>query len=70
MLLLSYGEPSDMDFHKAARQLRRLDRPRCRVVPMPPSTVNAGDVSNVISGLAGVTFNIRVIHLLQMRSVL
>ncbi len=37
---------------------------------MPPSTVNAGDVSNVISGLAGVTFNIRVIHLLQMRSVL
>jgi acyl-CoA hydrolase len=29
---------------------------------MPPSTVNAGDVSNVISGLAGVTVNIRVIH--------
>ncbi len=37
---------------------------------MPPSTMNAGDISNVISGLAGVTVNIRVIHLLQMRSVL
>ncbi len=70
MLLLSYCEPSDMDSHKAAGQLRRLDRPRCRVIPMPPSTMNAGDVSNVISGLAGVTVNIRVIHLLQMRSVL
>jgi len=30
---------------------------------MPPSTVNAGDVSNVISGLADVPVNVRVIHL-------